>query len=360
MDRRKFLQTLTALGASVTLPAQVAASDNYIANLASFEALPNNGLSSVWSPETDSGFPRIGVVSVGGAGGIILTKLAERLPHLCRSIAIDTNPFAQRQVTADHKLLFGNAKRFLSKPREATPLAGTMASEIFNAVSDLDFVFIIAGMGGWAGTEIAHIVAKTLNENNIRAFCTAIMPFDFEGRRRMQVAISGTRSIGVERIAVLPISNEVLAQASGDDATLDRVLGQVDLTIEQVYRNITNAATGSGFVGVDLEDASTVLNEGGRSAFGVGVSSGPDCAEQATRYAIASPLLGMHSFASASGLLIAIEGSPHTLKMKTVNNVMDTIQQCASPKAHCIVSTVYSNPVDELKVSILATGLQAV
>ena len=160
MDRRKFLQTLTALGASVTLPAQVAASDNLSASLASFEALPNTGLSSVCSPETDSGFPRIGVISVGGAGGVILTKLAGRLPHLCRSIAIDTNPFAQRQVTADHKLLLGNAKRFLSKPREASPLAGTMASEIFNAVSDLDFVFIIAGMGGGAGTEIAPLLQR--------------------------------------------------------------------------------------------------------------------------------------------------------------------------------------------------------
>ena len=60
---------------------------------------------------------------------------------------------------------------------------------------------------------------------------------------------------------------------------------------------------------------------------------------------------------SASGLLVAVEGSRNSIKLRQLESVMNIIKQYASPKAHLLLSATYSDLADDFTVSILATGL---
>lgn len=359
MDRRKFLQTLTALGASTAVSAHALSKEFYPA-VAPVAALQSSDIDCQFPTfGADAEFPRIGIIAVGGTGGAILNRLAGRLPHLDRAIAIDSNPFALHQVNAKHKILVGNGKRILVEPRTDRHLVRQVGQQITDAASGLDLVFILAGMGGATGTGIAPIVAETLSEMSILTVGTVITPFGFEGHRRSQNAWSGVLALGSRVTTVFPISNETIAQAAGENAILTSVLDQTHHSFEYLYRNITNAVSEIGLIGIDLEDVQTVLELGGYSALGYGSANGIDGTEIATWKAIASPLLGQDQLRSASGVLVAIQGSRHTIKMANVNKVLNIIKQHASPAA-LMFSASYNGMAEDFSVSVLATGLPQV
>lgn len=59
---------------------------------------------------SDWDIPKVGIVAVGGLGGAILNELTVRLPHLSRSIAINTDGKLLHRVKADRKILVGDGK----------------------------------------------------------------------------------------------------------------------------------------------------------------------------------------------------------------------------------------------------------
>jgi cell division protein FtsZ len=361
MDRRKFLQTLTALAASSTaLPSQALTNTSYSAATSALGASSGSSDPLFQIPETNNGLPQIGIIAIGSAGASILNAVVGRLPHLSRTIVIDTNPIALHRVIAGQKILVGNGKRYLNHPDLAEQLTKQVEQEIANAATGLDLVFVLAGMGGVTGSSISPIVAKTLTDLSILTVGCAIMPFEFEGYRCRHMAHSGTRALSNNVTTILPISNEILSLAQGENALASSVLDQIDLSFERVYRNITNPAAETGLIGVDFEDVRVVLNNGGRTAFGFGSSTGMDGAEIAIQKAIASPLLGQDQLSAATGILVSIEAGRNALKMHRINRVMNTLKRFTSANADIIFSATSTGQADRFSVSLLATGLPKV
>ncbi len=356
MDRRKFLQTLAVLGSSTALPSHARGNSIPPAEVLPLPAVPAKAGRALQNSKPDEHVPRIGIVTIGGAGGAICNCLAAGLPYLDRSIAIDTNPFALHQITADHKILMGKGKRTLYEPSIARSVVRQVSDDVANSVSGLDLVLILSGMGGVTGTTISPIVAETLHKMNIPALGIVITPFNFEGRRRMRVAQNGLGALDQYATAVLPISNEVLSCRMGESVPLASVLDKTQLTFNKLYRNIANAACGNSLVGIDFVDVMVVLNEGRRSAFGYGSASGNNHVAHATRNAILSPLLGENHLRLASGILVAVEGKRDSVKRRQLESVMNMIQQHVSPKAHVLLSATVADLDDDFSVSILATG----
>ena len=358
MDRRKFLQALTALAANSTaMPSQALTNTSYSAATSALGASSGNSAPVFQIPETNNGLPQIGIIAIGSAGASILNAVAGRLPHLSRSIVIDTNPIALHRVIAGQKILVGNGKRYLNHPDLAEPLTKQVEQEIANAGTGLDLVFVLAGMGGVTGSSISPIVAKTLSDLSILTVGCAITPFEFEGYRCKHLAARGTQALCKNVTTILHISNEILAQTQGENALAATVLDQIDLSFEQFYKNIANPAAETGLIGVDFEDVRVVLNNGRRSAFGFGSAMGMDGAEFAINKAIASPLLGQDQLSAATGILVSIEAGQNALKMHRINRVMNTLKRFTSADADIIFSATRTGHADRFSVSLLATGL---
>ena len=141
----------------------------------------------------DSGWdiPKVGVVAVGGPGTAIVGKLAGRPPYLGLSIAIDIDIHSLHRVKADRKLLLDDGKDLYLNPHAARLAAQLSIDEIADALAGLDMVFLVAGMGGAAGTGIAPIVARILCEQKILALAFTTLPFSFESQRRQRIAQAG-------------------------------------------------------------------------------------------------------------------------------------------------------------------------
>ena len=72
---------------------------------------------------------------------------------------------------------------------------------------------------------------------------------------------------------------------------------------------------------------------------------------------MASPLLEGINLSGAKGVLVNITSS-RGLKMKEVNEVMNTVREFAADDAHIIFGAVYDEAMDEeIRVTVVATGL---
>jgi cell division GTPase FtsZ len=122
MNRRQFLHTLTAAGTNAILPTFALAHQDSWVETPKIESLPIESKNIVADVAWD--LPRVGILSVGGTGGAILSDHVGNLPYLARTIAIDTNPFSLHRAMANRKILVGdgtnrstepNIERFLAK-----------------------------------------------------------------------------------------------------------------------------------------------------------------------------------------------------------------------------------------------------
>jgi cell division protein FtsZ len=112
-----------------------------------------------------------------------------------------------------------------------------------------------------------------------------------------------------------------------------------------------------GMVNVDFADVRTVMSENGVAMMGSATASGPERAQMAAEQAVHSPLLEDIHLSGARGVLINITAS-HTMKLKEVHEVMNTIRSFTAEDATVIYGSVIDEAIgDALRVTIVATGL---
>ena len=311
MDRRHFIQIVNTLGLGSVLPASADTTQ-----AARRLGEPTN--SVMVNAEGIGNGLRVGVVGVGGAGGQILSDISGTLPINCRTVAINTDANSLHRLKVDRKIRISDIQDELvisGFPRQVVVrrFARSAIPEIAEAVAGLDMVFLLAGMGGVAGTVISPIVAQVMREQDIFTLGLPLLPFSFEGLRRSKTARCGVRELGRHAHSSLPISAEVMTQNARDDATMDDCWNQTAMVFRQIYRTVTNSVTANSQVSVDFEKVRAIVSHQGYSAFGYGSASGPNRTEVAICKAIEHPLLGQRILQQASGVLIVVETAPQTL-----------------------------------------------
>lgn len=354
MDRRQFLQNLTVLSSSTVLPDFARADNETVTGTPRRSYPPLESASSIEDITWDIKF---GVLAVGGAGGNILTENVHNLPYINRTIAIDTDLQTLQQVKADQKILLNMNEDNPNPPVTVLSIANMRA--IAAAVRGLDIVFILAGMGGVTGTSISPIVAEMLNNHDIDALGVIIMPFEFEGKQRQQIARSGVDALRHHINGVFPISNEVFAQAAEKSSSTEPLLKHASLAFAQFYKCITDTSAKPGIVGIDFTDVRQFMSLQGDSAFGYGAAKGSHSVEMAVQQAIDHPLLAQHQLKSASGVLIAFE------LRDSIQDIHEISRGLTSLKAKLLPDTVIwwsavLNPdlSNDYRVTIMLNGIQ--
>lgn len=362
MDRRKFLKSLTALGAGSTLPSFALSETRAPVFSPGTQSTVGEAGGDIHRPEGggDWGPPRIGIVAVGGAGSAILSSLGGNFPYLSRSIAVDTDPFALHRIRANQKILVGNGQRLdaIATGR----LSSATKRQIARSVDGLDVVFILAGMGGNAGSAISPLVADITGDARLLTIAAVMTPFDFEGDRRQRIAQVGRRELCRRVNAFVPLlPKEQFFRAVGDSVLFESALDQVSRTFGQLYRGIATLLGEPGLVGIDPEDIREILSHvDGYAAVGYGCSSGHAGSEVAIRNAIDSPLLGEDRLRRASGILLSIEGKPALLKMKEIGKIVHVTRDLAPDVSMIFGGKPDSMLADDFCVTLLASGIQTV
>jgi cell division protein FtsZ len=301
----------------------------------------------------------IKVFGVGGAGGNAIEHMIREGVNGVEFIAANTDAQALSRNAASTKLSLGATGLGAgAKPEAGKAAAEAHREDIRAALQGAHMAFITAGMGGGTGTGAAPVVAEVAREMGVLTVGVVTKPFSFEGGKRMKSAEAGISEFAKHVDSLIVILNDKLQEVMGDDADVDECFKAADDVLKNAVGGIAEIITYPGLVNVDFEDVRTVMGEMGRAMMGSAVASGLDRARIAAEQAVASPLLEGVNLSGARGVLVNITAAKGNLKMKEVNEVMNTVKAFAAEDAHIIFGAVYDELMDDaLRVTVVATGL---
>ena len=301
---------------------------------------------------------RIKVVGVGGGGcNAVNTMIRSGLS----GVEYITDAQALSISLAQTKIqLGGNVTKGLGAG--ANPEIGKKSAlEDYEKISEVlkgaDMVFITAGMGGGTGTGAAPVIAKLAKELGALTVGVVTKPFVFEGKKRFKQAEEGIRNLEESVDSLITIPNQRLLYLAGENLSLVDTFKKADEVLLNAVRGISDLINNTGHINADFADVSTVMANKGLALMGTGSAAGAGRAIKAATDAISSPLLEDISINGATGIIINITGSD-SLTMHETNEAVTLIMEAADENAEIIFGTVIDNNCgDEVKVTVIATGL---
>jgi len=301
----------------------------------------------------------IKVVGVGGCGGNAIDHMIEQGVQGVEFITINTDAQALKRSKARVQLQIGaNLTKGLgagAKPQVGEAAAIEDRDRIAEIISGANMVFITAGMGGGTGTGAAPIVAQVAKEMGILTVAVVTKPFLFEGKR-MTLALAGIEELAAYVDSLIIVPNAKLMEVLGGKTTLPDAFKAANGVLQGAVAGIAEVINVPGMVNVDFADVCTLMSENGMAMMGAASASGENRAQRAAEQAIASPLLEDVDLSGARGVLVNITSSSN-ITLDEFHEVMNCFQFAAA-EATVIVGSVFDeNMGDELRVTIVATGL---
>ncbi len=305
-------------------------------------------------------YAKIKVVGVGGAGGNAVNRMVAQGLTGVEFISINTDSQALDFSKADVKLqIGGNITRGLGAG--ARPEIGKQSMEedrerVAALLQGADLVFVTAGMGGGTGTGGAPIAAEIAREIGALTVAIITKPFEFEGRKRMNRALTGIDELKTRVDTLIVIPNQRLLSIVDPSTRLTDAFIMADDVLLRATRGISDLITIPGLINCDFADVRTVMMEMGDAMMGSGVGTGENKAANAARMAINSPLLEDVCISGAKGVLVNVTGSPD-LTLYEVNEATTVIYDAAGSDANIIFGAVIDPALeDEIRVTVIATG----
>jgi len=192
---------------------------------------------------------------------------------------------------------------------------------------------------------------------DIRTIGVVTKPFNFEGKPRMNNAVTGIAELKKHVDTLVVIPNQKLLEIVEKDTTFMQALKKADEILCQGVQAISDLITKDGIINVDFADVSTIMQIKGMAHMGVGRASGKNRTTMAAELAIKSPLLET-SINGAMSVLISLAAS-RDLGLMEASSAAEVIGEAVDPDASIIFGTTINDDLgDEVVITVFATGLE--
>jgi cell division protein FtsZ len=303
----------------------------------------------------------IKVIGVGGGGSNAINHMFKKGINGVDFVISNTDAQALNDSPVPIKIQLG-ATLTEGLGAGANPEVGAMAAkESFEEIKNLlstqtKMVFITAGMGGGTGTGAAPIIAKMAKEMDILTVGIVTMPFQFEGKLRIDQAELGLKNIKKNVDALIVINNNKLREVYGN-LGFKAGFSKADEVLSTAARGIAEVITHHYRQNIDLKDARTVLKDSGTAIMGSGSASGENRAQEAIINALDSPLLNDNKISGCKNVLLLIVSGSEEITIDEIGSINDYIQEEAGNNTNIIMGVGEDeNMGSSVAVTIIATG----
>ncbi len=303
----------------------------------------------------------IKVIGVGGGGSNAINHMFQQGIKGVDFYICNTDAQALQNSGVPNKIQLGlNLTEGLGAG--ANPDIGEQSAvESFDDISQMldsntKMVFITAGMGGGTGTGAAPIIAKMAKDLDILTVGIVTMPFQFEGRMRIEQSQKGIEKLRKVVDSLIVINNNKLREVYGN-LGFKAGFSKADEVLSTAARGIAEVITHHYTQNIDLRDAKTVLSNSGTAIMGSALASGQDRAQDAIRKALDSPLLNDNKITGAKNVLLLIVSGTQEITIDEIGEINDHIQNEAGHGANIIMGVGEDESLEEsIAVTIIATG----
>jgi len=301
---------------------------------------------------------RIKVFGIGGGGSNAVNRMYLDGIEGVELFAINTDLQHLASLSVPNKIQIGE-KLTRGLGAGARPEIGKQAAledidKIKEVLRNTDMLFLAVGLGGGTGTGAAPVIAEAAKEMGILTVAVVTKPFNFEGQKRMQVALEGLERLKEVVDTYIVINNQKLVEMAEKNFSIKEAFKMVDDVLSRAVRGITSIVVTPALINVDFADVRTVMEKGGLALIGMGEGKKDLAVEQA----IACPLLEGNTVAGAKRLLITLWVS-EDMPFRDVEETINKIRESAHDDALIIFGAVLEKDRENfMRVAIVATDFE--
>lgn len=328
------------------------------------ENIENTGFGNIMFDLPKNQSNVIKVIGIGGGGSNAINHMFKQGIKGVDFVVCNTDAQALQNSPVPNKIQLGvNLTEGLGAG--ANPEVGQQSA--IESIADIEkmldtntkMVFITAGMGGGTGTGAAPVIAQLAKERDILTVGIVTMPFQFEGKIRLEQAINGIEKLRKQVDSLIVINNNKLREVYGN-LGFKAGFSKADEVLATASRGIAEVITHHYTQNIDLKDAKTVLSNSGTAIMGSATAAGEDRAKQAIMDALDSPLLNDNKISGAKNVLLLIVSGTNEITIDEIGEISDFIQTEAGHSANIIMGVGEDESLEEaIAVTIIATGFNA-
>ncbi|MCL5122795.1 MAG: cell division protein FtsZ [Candidatus Marsarchaeota archaeon] len=302
---------------------------------------------------------KFAVVGCGGEGSNQVNRLFNSGIKSAETIAINTDAKHLGITNAHKRLLIGkDITRGLGSGgyvELAAKAAEASLSDIQNAISGYDLVFLCAGMGGGTGGGVAPIVARTAREMGAVVVAFVTYPFALE-RNRKEKADWSLMQLNKNTDTTIIVENDRLLSYA-PNLPMEKAFEIIDNITANAVKGITDTIKFPSLINLDFADLRTVMRDSGAAVINLGSGSGPDRVEHAIKSTLTHPLMS-YDIAGAKSALIHVTGGA-TLSIDEATRIGEGVTEGLDAKANVIFGArLLPELKDQINVMSIVTGVK--
>ena len=241
-------------------------------------------------------------------------------------------------------------------PTAAGPPPRSIWRNSSRSVQGVHVVFIVAGLGGGAGTGISPVLARAAAESGALVLAFVTMPFECEGSRRQAPGATWPgRTQGRRRRRHLPAEPESF-QAHRRKHQRARDLSRSPMVCWPKACAASGACCAhTGLIEIHFADFYALLHgRHGESSFAVAESAGPARSREVMDKLLAHPMFeGGQMLGESEAVLVSLLGGPD-LTMAEVNRVMEQINRQCEHAQVVMGAAIDESFRDRLAITLIA------
>lgn len=304
---------------------------------------------------------KIKVIGIGGGGNNAVNRMIDSGLRGVDFIVANTDLQVLNASKAEHKLQIGKSVSgglgAGGNPEVGREAALESKEEIKEILQGADMVFVTCGLGGGTGTGAVPVIAEISQSLGCLTVAIVTKPFKFEGRRRIEQALTGLDELKKHVDTIVIIPNDRLRDLIDKSTPMTQAFAEVDNVLRLGVQSISDLISVPGLVNLDFADVKSVMKDRGGALIGIGVGSGEDRALEAAKQAVNSPLLET-TITGATDCIINITGGK-SLSLFEVEDAVEVVRGSANTEVNIIFGAVINEALsDEVIVTVIATGFE--
>ena len=299
----------------------------------------------------------IKVIGVGGGGCNAVNYMHRQGLKDVSFLVCNTDRQVLIKSSVPSKLQLGPGLGAGGDPETARQYAEESRDHIREALNDgTQMLFITAGMGGGTGTGASSIVAEVAQEMGILTVGIVTIPFSFEGKKKIEKAMTGVARLAKHVDALLIINNEKLKQIY-PELNLLNAFSKSDDVVANAARSIAEIITVPGYINTDFADVRNTLKKGGVAIMNIGRASGEKRITNAISDALNSPMVNTNDVHGAERILLQFYCSTeHAIVMEEIDQINDFVQEVGDNIEVQWGASIDESLGEEVRVTVIATG----
>jgi cell division protein FtsZ len=239
-------------------------------------------------------------------------------------------------------------------PERGRELAEAHFAQLKSACAGMDVVFIVAGLGGGAGTGIAPVLARAAREAGALVLAFVTLPFECEGNRRHGQAIEGLAILKAAADGVISLPCQMVLKLIDENTSVVDTFKTTSQLLLEGARGVWRLLAHRGLIQIHFTDLCAMLRDRhAESCFAAVEAAGTTRSRDVVEKLFAHPMLNDNAtLAETDAALVSILGGPD-LTMAEINRVMEQIKaQC--PRAQIMMGAAVDEKFrDHLAVTLI-------